>query len=344
MCKQTEYPGSLQESNPLSFRDFFYYKKMKHNATNVIFLIFLTIIFPVIFLLFLYFSFSFFTRQPDLPDRSYHILVTGSSENNNFLNNVYLGASAEADIYDAVVELYVPSSKAEEFSLASLFEYASFVNADGIIAYIEGETGPLESPEKNDGTPIPVVTVGHFNSDFPQISFIGNNFTESGRFIARTTIEMWESGYDLYIVNSESKTSAYSTLMNTLSVSLKNASLYPVTFEKTPMENRDSMKKILLEDNTAPSLIICLTEEDSINISQLATDSRYNNKNKIISFGDNDTITSYYEKGIIDTIISVDQKNTGSRAIKEIFNYKKNKFANNYIYAGLQIKKGVNKK
>lgn len=320
--------------------------KMKSGKINIIIIIFLTIIFPLIFILFTYFSFSFLTKTHEVSERKFHIVVTGATENTDFLNNVFNGASSISDRYNAVVELHVPSSKAEESSLKSLFEYASFVNADGIIGFIDNENvnETISPPLNSEGMEIPVVTIGHFNQGIPQISFIGNNYSESGRLLARTAIELWEPDFNVFILNSSGKNTNYSNLINTLSVSLKNASLVPEIFEGTVSENQDSLSSKILEEDASPALIICLTEEDSIRTSQLTTDPLFNNKNKIIGFGDNETISTYFDKGIINALVFVDQENTGAKAIKEIFEYRKNHFANNYVYSGLKIKKGEAKK
>ena len=93
---------------------------------------------------------------------------------------------------------------AEDVSTQGLFDYATFVNADGIIAYIDNESDIVETPTGSGRTQIPVVTVGHFNQNIPQISFIGNNFSESGRILAKTAFEYSTNESALYIVNSSS--------------------------------------------------------------------------------------------------------------------------------------------
>lgn len=317
---------------------FFFMQHRKALYLSIVIL--LTLIFPLLFITILSRSFKYISMTENIPNKKYHIIVTGETQNSNFLNKVFEGALKEAESYDAVVELNIPSSKADDTSLSSLFEYASFVNADGIIAYIDEDSDAVQAPKKSDGGDIPVITVGFFNQNIPQISFIGNNYSESGRILARTAVEYWKSGYDIFIVNSAEKNPNYSNLMNTLSVALKTARLFPETFEGTFTENQDAVSKRLLHENIVPAVIISLTEDDSISISQLASDPDYKQDNIIISFGENETISTYFEKGIISAVLSVDQENAGSRAVRELFNYKRNRFANNYVYAGIQLKKG----
>ena len=69
----------------------------------------------------------------------YHIIITGTYENQSFLSEVYQGASNFAEPYKAVVDLHVPKSQADTESLQSLLDYCSFLNADGIILFLDSQ-------------------------------------------------------------------------------------------------------------------------------------------------------------------------------------------------------------
>src|SRR5574344_2581193 len=99
-------------------------------------------------------------------NKTFHVLVMGRSENESFLQQVYKGTQHLSETYHAAVELYVPGSLAEDVSMQSLFDYASFANADGVIAYIDSNDTttehPLVPPARIDGEIIPLITVGHY--------------------------------------------------------------------------------------------------------------------------------------------------------------------------------------
>jgi len=316
---------------------------MKRKQTYLILLFLIAVVMPVISAVFIYQNFKYISKDREIPSRKYHIVITGNTENINFLKKVFKGADSISDRYNAVVELYAPSSKAQDTSMQSLFDYALFVNADGIIAYTDEETETIELPLSSTNNQIPVVTIGRYNQDFPQISFIGNNFSESGRLIAKTAFEYSTNTTPIYILNSTNKTPGYSTLMNSLSVSLKNYQMNFTVLEESPQENEEKLLKYL-ENNKTRSIIVCLSEDDSIHVSRMAADPFFNAKNTIISFGENETIASYFDRGIISAVISVDQEKIGSMAMKELFDYKRTNFANNYVYAGIQVKKGDHSK
>ena len=67
----------------------------------------------------------------------YHIIITGTYENQSFLTEVYKGASKIAGAYKTVVDLHVPNSQADTESLENLLNYCSLLNADGIIVYLD---------------------------------------------------------------------------------------------------------------------------------------------------------------------------------------------------------------
>ena len=97
---------------------------------------------------------------------SYHIIVTGTYENQLFMQQVYEGASKYADYNCAVVELYVPQSQADDSSLQDLLDYCSYVNADGIIAYIDSPDENLSVLQRSEEVEIPLVTTGQFAAGF----------------------------------------------------------------------------------------------------------------------------------------------------------------------------------
>ena len=150
-------------------------------------------------------------------DRNYHILVVGQADSSVFLNQIFEGAKSLSQDYSALVELKSPDSLAENISLQSLIDYGSFVNADGIIAYVSSSSLPFESVSRIDGTEIPVITIGHYIAENPQISFIGSNYSNLGRRIGIESEELFEPSGKAYIVISGiSGSPNHSNLLNSL--------------------------------------------------------------------------------------------------------------------------------
>lgn len=261
--------------------------------------------------------------------RNYHIVITGCYENQLFLSQVYKGAEALSDKYKAVVELYVPSSQAEDVSLQKLLDYAAFVNADGAIVYIDSPDTLITPPRNDEGISIPLVTTGQYTSSIPQISFIGISYSELGRKIASETIKVLGTEGNVHFVGNDfSIFINYSSLTNSIQNILK---IYPdinISFDS----------EISLEEEST-DLIVCLTEKDTIKVAQLVSESEY--KPKVIGFGGNETCNLYLEKGIIHELFAVNPEKIGEEAITELFEYRTKGYANSYISADVQITRGT---
>lgn len=263
--------------------------------------------------------------------RNYHIVITGCYENQLFLSQVYKGAEALSDQYKAVVELYVPSSQAEDVSLQKLLDYASFVNADGVIAYIDSPDTIVTPPRTDEGINIPLVTTGQYSSSIPQISFIGISYSELGRKIASETIKvLGPSGNVHFVGNDVTFFINYSSLTNSIQNNLKPYSDINISFDpEFDLEN----------ENT--DLIVCLSEKDTIRIAQFVSELQTENKPKIIGIGGNETCNLYLEKGIIRELFAVNPERIGEDAIAELFEYRTKGYANSYISADVQITRGT---
>lgn len=275
-------------------------------------------------------------------DCSYHVVIVGRSENLSFLNQVYQGASEASKIYDALVDLYVPSSKAEDLNLKDLVDYASFINADGIIAYVDADSPVFDQPTTIYDEEIPIVTLGTFNPAIPQISFLGNNYSELGRELAIQTIsELGESGHIIITGLDKNNSSNYSTLMNSLQLYLRqNSSIEYEVINSEILANEIELSRILTNPENPVNVVVCLTEDETIAIAQALTLRSGINNIKLIGFGENETISFYLRKGIITKLIAVDPIKTGSQAMKELFEYRNNGYTNSYVNAPLIIKTG----
>ena len=264
----------------------------------------------------------------------YHIVVLGNYGNELFLKQVYEGAKKQCEQYNAVVEFYVPSSRAENVSFEKLFDYAGFVNADGVIAYIDDPDIKCNLSRKIDGSEIPLVTTGVYVPSLNQISYIGNNWWELGKKIGKEVIKFLEGGGNLYVISGESS-SNYGNLISSLFESLNAHSEIKVSMI-------DSISDDIIFDSNKneKNLVLCLTEESTISTAQLTKELKPdNNKNySIIGFGSNETCIYYLENKIITELISLDQEKIGETAINQIFEYSNNGYANSYIAADLKFK------
>lgn len=309
-------------------------KKLMHNKTKTIYFfvafLSLSLITGIVFILFSFFRMKSLQNEKKYNSadaRTYHIIVTGCYENQLFLSQVYQGAERLSDTYKAVVEQYVPSSQAEDVSLQKLMDYASFVNADGVIAYIDSPDTTLETPRNDEGVNIPLVTTGQYSPNLPQISFIGLSYSELGRKIASETVEALGTEGNVRFVGSDfSIFINYSNLTNSIQSGLKAYPNINYSFDE---------EISLLEDNI--DLIVSLSEKDTIKIAQRVAELPDDLKPKVIGIGGNETCMLYLDKGIIKELFAVNPERIGEEAISELFEFKTKGYANSYIAADVQV-------
>lgn len=274
--------------------------------------------------------------------RSKSILITGTSENEDYLNQIYEGALETCAMYDIAVQLYVPSSKAENVNLQSLLNYAGFINADCVISYIDSNAN-LIPPKNSSGVAVPLITVGNYNPDLPQISFIGINFSELGRIFASEITSFLNSEGEVFILNTSSKNDLnYSTLVSSLLSSLKQESGIKVDISSVLKDSSFSLQDTIRQQVISMShinVLVSLTEESTIIAAQTVTDLNLAGKISIIAFGEGAGSQSYYDKGLIAELISIDSKDIGKKALDEFYEFDTKGSANSYVMADVKVQR-----
>lgn len=285
-------------------------------------------------------------EQREETNKNNHIVILGTYENRLFLEKVYEGAKKNGDFYSAVVELYVPNSKAQDKTLAELLDYASFVNADGVLAYIDSVDTHISAFTKVSGEVIPLVTTGVYSSGVEQISFIGNNYWELGNKIGTEAVKLLNGQGMAFIISSEySSSSTYSNMTNSIQSKLRGYE--GISFTVVDQNDlRDDFESILtvMRDYVQRDeniLFVCMNEEDTLETAHLFTENKiFSDKHvNMIGFGTNETCQSYLNKGTITELISLDPNSIGESAINQLFEYKEKGYANSYIAADVLIQK-----
>ena len=270
-----------------------------------------------------------------------HLVIIGRYENEAFLKKIYQGAVVQKKDFNFELDFYVPKSQAEGVSLQSLFDYASFVNADCLIAYIDSTTNEISVPRRLDDTIIPMVTTGQYDPNLQQISFIGNSNWELGKKFSDETVSFLNDKGQAFIIGKEVfSASSLSSLVNSIQDSL-------MTHENISYSISDSISPNQLTDNLINEsvLFICLTEEDTIALAQMIIEMKLTDIKRfgIIGFGNNETCQLYLSKGIIDELISLDPEKIGETAVREFFEYRNKGYANSYIAADVKISRTMNR-
>ena len=277
--------------------------------------------------------------------RKYNILIIGKSGREAYLEQIFMGAQSVSKENEAAVSLYTGKSNAEEISTQALFNYASYLNADGVIAYLEGDDEGLEAHQKSGGQPIPLVTIGSYQPNLPQLSYIGTNFSELGKITAREIINLVGPSQKAILLDADSSDDAnhsnlMSGLLNALS-SRPEITIKTLQFERASSFSKEDNLRQQLASEEGLELIVSLAEQNTILAAQSVRDLNLSGKVKIIGFGDSDDCRSYFEKKIVTELISVKTQDIGKKAMTELFEYLKNGYANSFVSAEVEVLKGV---
>lgn len=257
----------------------------------------------------------------------YHVIITGSYENQSFLSEVYKGAAKLAPSYKTVVDLHVPNSQADKQSIQELLDYCSFLNADGIIIYIDSADETPILLRRQDAPSIPLITTGQFSPNIQQISYIGTNNWELGKKIADEAQYFLPVGGFVYIVNDDSDINSNTLISGIQSALGDNQTIISKVIDKITPD---------LEIEGRDNIFITLTEEDTIICAQLLSEQIDSYKYKLIGIGGNEVCQLYLQKGWIGELVSLDPEKIGEVAIRELFEYRSKGYANSYITANVK--------
>lgn len=270
---------------------------------------------------------SLFRKNASQENRIAHVLVIGSYKNEVITRQIYNGAKKMAEKYNSVVELYIPTFQSSDTSLQALFDYAGYINADGIIAFVGSSDKKLVTPRDVDDYKIPLITTGTYVPELSQISYIGNSYWEVGKKIAEDAEELlMNSRGDICIINNNSSPNPNdSTLLNSMQS-------YFRTFKGI---NCKVVPKVSLNDTS--DVFICLSEEITIQTVQFFQEFYPTKKLHIIGFGSNNTCEIYLEKGLITELVTINPEKIGEEAMTALFEYKSKGYTSNYITADVKV-------
>ena len=73
--------------------------------------------------------------------------------------------------------------------------------------------------------------------------------------------------------------------------------------------------------------------------AQTVTDLNLAGRISIIAFGEGVGSQSYYDKGLIAELISIDSKNIGKKALDEFYEFHQKGSANSYVMADIKVQR-----
>lgn len=273
--------------------------------------------------------------------RDYTVLITGTSEDTSFLNQVSEGASIVSNFYDCAILYYEPDAYSKENNIQSVLDYAGFINADCVITYIGEDSVTISPPQNCNYEKIPLITVGHYLPEIQSTSHIGINYAELGFAMGEEAVKYLNGVGSVFILNTSDVNDSYTNnLLMNLENRLKGEQRIKVmTF--SPDKNQDYALEDDVRQQVASAgkidLMITISEQSTVLAVQTISDLNLNLRTQIIGFGDGKESLNYLEKGLITKLFTPDAVDIGKKAIQQFVEYKTNGSANNYLTAQFML-------
>lgn len=273
--------------------------------------------------------------------RDYTVLITGTSQDTSFLNQVSVGASNVSNFYDCAIMYYEPDPFSKENNIHSVLDYAGFINADCVITYLGRDSEKIEPPKNRNNEVIPLITVGHYSPEVDSASHIGINYAELGYAMAEEAVKYLNGRGTVYILNTADVNDYYtsSVLTNLVSRLKQERGIKLLSFSAD--KNQDYSIEDDIRQQVASSgkidLIVTISEQGTVLAVQTLSDLNINSKTGIIGFGDGEESLNYFEKGLLTKLFTPDAVDIGKKAMQEFFEYKTNGAANSYVSADFKL-------
>lgn len=272
-----------------------------------------------------------------------HIVFAGTRSDVDMFNAFFEGASSVSKNYSAIIEKLLPTTMADERDLQTWLNYASYIDADGIIIFPDDEDFVIEKPVNIFESTIPVVSLVNSNTENAHVLFLGTNKYEIGKQFTeeifayekmiQTTIPTV-----LALVNTEKNISATDRVLASIqeefnkSKNLKRTILTETISGRGVEPVSDEVKELVskLNKEQEVKLILCFSANDTVMAAQALVDLNLTGEIGIIGLYENKETRTFIEKGIIFSVISFDAFSMGVKAMESLFSLIEQGYANNY--------------
>lgn len=268
----------------------------------------------------------------------HYILIT-DSPTDTFWEKVY----EEAKKYGEEEKIYLEWGGRElamDYFKKDLLKIAIESDVDGII--LEGD-GSMEIQELIDEAVdrgIPVIAVMTDSRDSKRQSFVGignhNLGREYGRQIIRIANKNTEDALILMDASIEDRGQnlIYNGIRDTLDNEGNHLNLELKTLalnEDSPFGQEEAIRKLFLNREELPEIIVCLNEKNTISAYQAVIDYNLVGEVKILGYSDADIIMSAVGTNVIEASIVVDAKQIGSCCMRALDEYIETDHVNDFF-------------
>ncbi|MBD5547873.1 MAG: sugar ABC transporter substrate-binding protein [Lachnospiraceae bacterium] len=286
----------------------------------------------------------------EITDKSYeqferHYILISDSDEDTFWEKVY----EEARNYGEAEGVYLEWGGREltmDYLKEELMKIAIASNVDGIILEGDGSEGVRELIDEAVDHGIPVVAVMTDSYDSKRQSFVGIGNHDLGREYGRQIIRIANKNTEdaLILMDTSVEDSGQNLIYNGIKDTLDNEGnhlnleLKTLAFnEDSPFGEEEAIRKLFLNKDELPEIIVCLNEKNTISAYQAAIDYNLVGKVKILGYSDADIVLSAINRNVIEATIVVDAKQIGSSCMKALDEYIETGHVNDFFTMDVNV-------
>ena len=309
----------------------------------------LALLFGISFIALLFFSVRLLLQSPFVSDNNanaaeemkYHYAFFLPAEDSSFFSKLKEGAIAAASTRDCAISFHSIDSDPLSFEMA---RYSGF---DGFGLYLyEKDRSKLQYLSEILGEGIPVVQIENEIIQGTDSFFIGTNNFDVGKGIGQLALDAGIEKINMVLVYSRKSPGVMSD-RNLVEMGLKTVlgdKLSGLSTEVTSLNPLDTGMLVydLLKKDPLIDIIILTDQNDTLMTVQTIIDLNLVGKVRIIGFGENETIKSYIEKGVLLGSIVRNPYRIGFSTVMALKELSTNGYTSAYADTGITILSGNN--
>lgn len=219
------------------------------------------------------------------------------------------------------------------------------LKSNGILIQSSNDSNITDLINQATSSGIPVITVLEDSPLSERICFVGVNQYQLGKYYGNQILKSGEKTDNninqvivLLDVNETDKSS--DIIFSGIRGSLSNSDIVIVASaidRQSPFSSEETIHKIIMDEDNAPDIIICLNSADTISAYQTIVDYNMVGQVQIIGYYNSDVIQSAIDKDIIDSTIVIDTKQMGEYSVDMLNDYLLTGIVSEYISIDMDI-------
>ncbi|SHJ78986.1 sugar ABC transporter substrate-binding protein [Hespellia stercorisuis] len=263
----------------------------------------------------------------------YHLVMIHSGVDDDFWKSLYEGARKEGEKSGAYVEDF-GAAVSEDYSTEDLMEMAIAAKVDGIIVEGNQSAEMKELIDRAEAENITVVTMMHDVADSKRKTFVGINTYALGEMYGNQVVDAlqkkngstdYSEGEPKVVILTDSSnedsgvTLIYSSIRETISRSLNSVQVTSLDLDKSEdFESQEQIRNIVVNHNTRPDVVVCLSSVDTISCSQTIVEYNLAGEIEVIGYYSAPEVLSGIQNGTIRSSVDVDAAALGETCVSSL--------------------------